>query len=304
MTGGAGGGLPALGCGTSPRPGTRPADLEPALAAALDCGYRLFDTAEAYGTEPILGRLLAASGRAREEVVLLGKVWQTNHAPEHVLEACALSLERLGVDHLDLFLVHAAESWRYLGPLDVRPDWTYEEIAARLVPRDASGTLEPGGVALQETWEAMLEARRRGWVREVGVANLDLPGLEALLASGLPPPAALQVELHPLRPRRDLAARCRELGIRILAHSPLGGGRVLAEPRVAALAAAAGCTPAQLALAWHLARGRSPIAGSLHPAHVRENLVAARLTLPAEALSRLDALAPPASRASASLPAG
>lgn len=301
---GAAGGLPFLGFGTSPRPRTRPLDLEPALAAALDCGYRLFDTAEAYGTEPILGRLLAASGRARDEVLLIGKVWQTNHAPERLLEACERSLERLGVDHLDLYLVHAPESWRYLGPLEVRPGWTYEEIAARLVPRDASGAVEPGGVALPEAWEAMLEARRRGWVREVGVANLDRPGLESLLATGLPPPAALQLELHPLCPRRHLVARCRELGIRVLAHSPLGGGRVLGEPRLAPLAAAAGCTPAQLVLAWHAARGATPIAGSLHPAHVRENLEAARLTPPAETVRALDGLACSAPDASGSLPGG
>lgn len=303
MTDGAGG-LPVLGLGTSPRPRTRPLDLEPALAAALDCGYRLFDTAEAYGTEPILGRLLAASGRSRDEVLLIGKVWQTNHAAERVLEACERSLERLGVDHLDLYLVHSPESWRYRGPLEVHPAWTYEEIAARLVPRDASGAVEPGGVTLPETWEAMLEARRRGWVREVGVANLDRPGLEALLATGLPPPAVVQVELHPLCPRPDLVELCRELGIRVLAHSPLGGGSVLGEPRVEGLAAAAGCTPAQLVLAWHMARGATPVAGSLRPSHVRENLEAAHLALPGEAVRALDALAPAEPDASGSLPGG
>lgn len=269
---------PAVGFGTSPPAGGRPFDLEPAIAAAVDAGYRLFDTAEVYGTEPLLAQRLAGGPIERERISLIGKLWQTNHAFDRALEACEGSLRRLRVDRLDLYLVHSPESWAYRGPIEVEPDRSWEEIAAMVVPRGAAvgreGAVVPGNIPLEETWEAMLELRRRGLVKDVGIANCGLRDLEALACYGPDRPAVIQVEIHPLRPRAELMAYCREHGIRVMAHSPFGGGAVLQEPRLVELARRLGERPASLILRWHLDRGVVPIAGSRRPDHVRENLQA------------------------------
>jgi len=284
-----------VGFGTAPGRGLRPLDLEPAIAAAFDAGCRLFDTAEVYGTEPVLSRRLARAGIERQGVRLVSKLWQTNHAFDRALEACEGSLRRLRVERLDLYLVHAPEAWPYRGPIEIDPGWSSEEIASRVVPPMSAGVAEgaaaPSEVPLEETWEAMLELRRRGLVREVGVANFEIAQLKALAGYGDDRPAVVQVEIHPLRPRDELLAYCRERGIRMIAHSPFGGGAVLEERRLAEAAREAGRSPAQLVLRWHLERGVVPIPGSRRPEHVHENLAEVDFVLPASAAAVLDSLA-------------
>ena len=282
--------MPPLGLGTSPGRSSRPIDLSRALDSALDAGYRLFDTAEAYGVEPLLGQALASASIERPELYLVSKVWQTNHGFDDVLGACRASLARLGTEYLDLYLIHAPVAWRHLGPLRVEPGWSFDEIAAHVVPRDAHGEIEASCVPIEETWQAMLELRRTGLARAVGVANFDLPRLEALRAAGFEPPAVVQVELHPLKPHEELLAYCRSRGIRVMAHSPLGSGRLLSHARVTKLARELGRSPAQLILAWHLARGTVPVPASHRPEHVRENLGAVGISLAPDALAALDAL--------------
>lgn len=290
--------MPRLGLGTAPGPSARPVDLAPALAAGLEAGCRLFDTAEAYGSEEVLGQLVASAGVARDELYLVSKLWQTNHEPERVAEACRGSLARLGVGRLDLYLVHSPEAWRHRGPLRVEPGWEVSEIAAHAVPRSESGEVERFDVPIEETWQAMLELRRGGLTRDVGVANFGRAELEALRAAGLEAPAALQVEIHPLNPREELLRYCRARGIRVMAHSPFAGGRVLGHPEILGLARDLGWSPARLVLGWHLARGVVPVPGSHRPAHARENLQALASPLPPEAAAALDALAPARSSAS------
>lgn len=263
--------LPPIGFGTSPREGLTPADLGPAIGAALDAGFRLFDTAEVYGSEAVLGERIAASGVPRDELFVVSKLWRTNHAFEHAVAACEGSLRRLGLDHLDLYLVHAPEPWRHVGPLDLDTSLTRSEIAERATPRGADGGPEPADVPLEETWGALVELRRRGWVRRIGIANAGVAVLERLAATG-EAPEAVQVEIHPGRPEEALVRYCAGRGIAVTAHSPLGGGSALRDPEVLERARALGISPAQAVLRWHLERGVVPIPGSHRPEHARENL--------------------------------
>ena len=283
--------LPPIGFGTAPRPGLRPLDLAPAIEAALAAGCRLFDTAEVYGTEGLLGAALARRrGGSAPGVAVATKAWQTNHAPEHLAAACRGSLSRLGLEALDLYLVHAPASWPYSGPIEVDPSWSAEEIAARVVPSDEAMRAH-AAIPLDETWEAMLELRRQGLAHRVGLSNVDVSHLSALAARGLEAPAAVEVEMHPHRPRRSLLAYCRERGIRLLAHSPFGGGAALGDPRLAAAAREAGASPAQLVLRWHAARGVVALPGSRRPAHVVEAFSVAAGPAPAAALELIDDMA-------------
>lgn len=283
--------LPAIGLGCSPVRGRRLVDLEPAVAAALELGCRLFDTAEVYGTEPFLGALVEASGR-RGEVVLASKVWQTNHAFRHVLAACDGSLRRLRVDRLDLYLVHSPEAWRHVPGLEVAPEWDLDRRLAAATPRDDGGRIARSDEPLEETWEAMLELRRRGRARAVGLANAGVEELQRLAAAGLEQPAAVQAEIHPLRPRRELVEYCRRRGIAVIAHSPLGGGAVLEHPDLVAAAAGCGVGPARLVLRWHLERGVVPIPGAHRLDHLHDDLAAVRCDPGPEALAAVDRLAP------------
>jgi len=284
--------LPALGMGCSPVRGRRLVDLGPAVAAALDLGFRLFDTAEVYGTEPLLGALVEASGR-RGDVVLVSKVWQTHHAFRHVVAACEGSLRRLRVDCLDLYLVHSPAAWRHRPGLEVAPEWDLERREEAAIPRDAAGAVELADVPLAETWAAMLELRRRGWVRAVGLANAGVEEVEQLAGAGLEPPAVVQAEIHPLQPRRELVGWCRRRGIRVMAHSPLGGGAALRHPRLVELAEGMGVSPARLVLSWHLERGVVPIPGAHRVAHLADDLAALGFDPGAEALAAVDSLAAP-----------
>jgi alcohol dehydrogenase (NADP+) len=283
--------LPSLGFGSAPPAGGRGEDLRPALGAALAAGARLFDSAEVYGTEPLLGELLAGlPATARRGVVVGTKVWRTNHAPEHAAAACRRSRERLGVDRLGYYLIHHPEPWRHRGPLEIAPGWDRGSVEAAAVPRGGDGAPEPGDVPLRETWEALLDLRSRGWVERVGLCNVTPDDLGSLAGAGLAPPDLVQVELHPLLPRRELRRHCREQGVALMAHTPLGAGRVLHRPEVAALARALGRSPAQVVLGWHLAHGVVPVVGTRHPDHARADLAARDRPLPAAAVRALDAL--------------
>jgi diketogulonate reductase-like aldo/keto reductase len=281
---------PRPGLGTAPPRGLTARDLEPAIHAAIDAGCALYDTAEVYGSELVLGRALRERSVDREDVELVTKLWHTNHAPEHVIEACRGSLRRLAIDVVDLYLVHAPDSWRYRGPLEIGPDDSRETIEARVVPRDASGAVKHGDAALAQTWEAMLDLVRRGLVRRVGLANVGERELAALDARGLEVPAAIEVELHPLRPESGLRRHCAERGIRVLAQSPLAGAALLDHAVVRRLAAELETEPARLILRWHLDRGVEPIPGSSRPEHVRVNLDPLEASLPIEIASALDDL--------------
>jgi diketogulonate reductase-like aldo/keto reductase len=266
-------------------------DLGGAVRAAAALGYRLFDTAEAYGSEALLG----ATVGGRAGVLLATKLWHTNHDPKHVVRACQASCRRLRVAAVDLYLVHGPEAWRHVGPLEIPPDSDRETLDRLLVPRDPLGAVAPSGVPLAATWEAMADVRRRGLALAIGLANVDAATIEGLVADGGELPGAVQVELHPLQPQTELQRFCAPRGIAVLAHSPFGGGSVLEHPKVVAAARSVGQTPAALVLGWHRQLGTVPLPSSDDPGKLAANLAAAAgPPPPAEALAALDALALPA----------
>lgn len=269
--------------------------MTPALGAAMDAGYRLFDVAELYGNEYRVGELLAgAGGPDRESVFLLGKPWRTNHGPGDLRRACEGSLAELGVDAFDCYAVHWPGAWTHEGDLEAlskRPLSDQQELA---FPTDESGEPRTAPHSLLETWRRMERLHADGLARTLGVCNVTLPQLARLADAASVPPALVQVERHPYRPRSALVEWCHRQGIRVVAHSPLSAPGLLADPVVERVAADAGLSPAQAVLAWNVTRGVVPIPTSATREHVVDNLASARHRLDASAMDRLDDLADPA----------
>lgn len=261
-----GGEIPRLGQGTwhmGEHARDRAAEVA-ALRLGLDLGMTIIDTAEMYGeggAEEVVGE--AIRGR-REEVFLVSKVYPHNASRRGLPEACGRSLRRLGVECLDLYLLH----WR-------------------------------GSVPLAETVEAMERMRAAGKILRWGVSNLDVEDLEEL-GPALADCATDQVllNLEHRGPEFDLLPFCAARGMPVMAYSPVGqGGALLRHPALRAMAAARGATPAQVAIAWTLSRpGVVSIPKAVRLKHVRENAAAGAMVLSAEELAALDAAFPPPRR--------
>jgi diketogulonate reductase-like aldo/keto reductase/predicted dehydrogenase len=284
--------LPPIGVGCSRyRDGTY-VDRRDSIATALDAGYRFLDSAELYGNEARIGDILAAPGSPdRESLFLASKVWNTNHA--HVAEACETTLGDLGVERLDCYLLHWPEAWAYTGPLRRLAELPVERQEALTFPEDEDGERATADVSLEETWRRMEALHDRGLTATLGVCNVDRGTLERVVEFARIPPAVVQVECHPYRPRDELVAWCHERGIRVVAHSPLSAPGLLDEPAVRETAAEMGVSPAMAVLAWNVGRGVVPIPSSTDDEHVVENLAAAGHRLTTEARDRIAALEDP-----------
>jgi Aldo/keto reductases, related to diketogulonate reductase len=213
------------------------------VAHALRTGYRLIDTAEAYYNEEGVGAGIRASGIPREEIFVTTKVWNTHHGYDQTLHAFDLSLRRLGLGYVDLYLIH----W----PSRIRN-------------------------AYVDTWRALIRLKEEGFARAIGVCNFAMPQLQRLIDETGVVPVLNQVELHPYFQQRALREFHAEHGIATQSWSPLGlwKGRPetpLNDPSVRKLAAKHGKTPAQIILRWHLDNGLLPISKSVRPARITEN---------------------------------
>ena len=268
--------------------------VTPALGAALDAGYRLFDTAELYGNEWRLGDLLSGPGGPdRESVFLLGKPWRTNHGPGHLRRACVGSLDELGADAFDCYALHWPDAWAHRGELCELSRLPVAEQERLTFPTDETGDPLRADHSLTETWSRMEALYDEELARTLGVCNVTLPQLARLVDAARIPPALVQVERHPYRPRTDLVEWCHERGIRVVAHSPLSAPGLLTDPVVESVAGEAGVSPAEALLAWHVARGVVPIPSTTSADHAVSNLAAARHRLDDRAMDRLDGLADP-----------
>ncbi|WP_419992893.1 aldo/keto reductase [Streptomyces boninensis] len=244
--------LPALGFGTYLlAPGSTTRD---AVRTALDAGYRHLDTATVYGNEQDVGAAVRDSGLDREDVWITTKLWNADHA--RPLAALETSLAKLGVDSVDLWLMH----WPVRHRLD--------------------------------SWKAMVRAREEGLARSIGVSNFLTPHLTELAANSDVVPAVNQIELSPFlyTTREDTIRACRDAGIAIEAYSPLTKGARLQHPALAEVAAHHGVTPAQVLLRWSLQRDFIPLPRSQNPGRIRANADVDGFTLTAEELRLLDAL--------------
>jgi D-xylose reductase len=252
------------------------------VVEAVRAGYRHFDSAADYGNERETGEGLAqamAEGLVtREELWITSKLWNTFHAPEHVEEACAKSLADLGLDHLDLYLVHFPIALKYV-PIEERypPEWIAD-------PRAPEPRMERAAVPLHETWAAMERLVDKGLVREIGVCNYNSALIHDLMAYARVKPAMLQIEAHPYLAQERLIRLARDYGIDVTAFSPLGaqsyfelemaqkGESLLGAAPVLVAAERHRKSPAQVLLRWGLQRGTAIIPKTTRPERMRENL--------------------------------
>lgn len=255
------GAMPATGFGTLIRD---PVAAKRAIKAALETGFRHLDCAELYGNEDVVGAAMqeafAAGTVRREDLFVTTKLWNTNHRPDRVGPAFAASLRRLQLDWLDCYLIHTPFAF---------------PAGDDHHPRDADGRpIYDSGVTLEETWHAMERLVDAGQCRAIGLSDIRLDTLKAIVAIARIKPAVVQVESHPYLPEWDLFEYCREQGIVLLAFAPLGHGmapRVIDSPVITRIAEATGQTPSQVALAWAVQRGTAMLTTSTNPDHIREN---------------------------------
>lgn len=259
--------LPALGFGVFR---SAPEETAAAVEAALACGYRLIDTAAAYLNEREVGEAIARSGIARPELFVQTKLWISDYGYDSALRAFETSLRKLGLDSVDLYLLHQP------------------------MPNEWERTL-----AAYHAAETLLADGR---VRAIGVSNFSAKHLEDLISHTIVVPAVNQVELHPFFIQRELCETHARLGVATQAWSPLGGVNVymakdpsapknpLTHPVVAALAAKYGKTPAQVVLRWHVEHGFSAIPKSVKPARIAENFDIFDFTLTPDDIAAIDTL--------------
>lgn len=284
--------LPPVGFGCSRYRGDEYVDRAESIETALDAGYRLLDSAELYGNEERIGDVLAAPGSPdRDALFLVSKVWNTNHG--HVREACESTLDALGVETLDAYLLHWPESWAYTGPLHDLASLPVDEQEAKTFPSDEDGEPVPGDVSLEAAWRGLESVLEAGLTNHIGVCNVDRETLTEVLEFAEVPPALVQVERHPYQPREELVSFCHGRGIRVMAHSPLSAPGLLEEPALAAVADAHEISPAQAVLAWNVGAGVVPIPSSVDPDHIVENVAAAGVALDPNECKHIDGLADP-----------
>lgn len=247
--------IPTIGFGVWQVPES---EVGAAVTTALEVGYRHIDTARLYGNEAGVGRALAESDVPREDVFVTTKVWNDDHGRDATLRAFDASMERLGLDVLDLYLVH----W----PVPAQDRYV-------------------------ETWRTLRELRDQGRVRAVGTCNFHAEHLQRLHDETGEWPCINQVELHPYLQQAPLRAFHAQHGIVTESWSPLASGKkVLDDPVVGRIAAAHGATPAQVVIAWHLALDLVVLPKSVTPSRIVENLAAADLALTGAEIDELSSL--------------
>jgi len=245
--------MPILGLGVwQVAPGK---ETRRAVGSALEIGYRLIDTAKLYGNERDVGAAVRESGIPREEIFVTTKLWNDDHGYEPALRAFERSRQELGLDYVDLYLIH----------------WP--------VPR-----------LRQESWKALLRLREQGLVRSIGVSNYTIRHLQELLPATPIPPSVNQVEFHPFLYQRELLEFCQSRGIKVEAYSPLARGRRMKDPVTVEMAARYARTPAQVMIRWSIQHGLVVIPKSVRPERIRENATVFDFELTPKDMERLDAL--------------
>lgn len=230
-------------------------EVSKAVTFALQQGYRSIDTASIYGNEKGVGRGIRESGIPRGEIFLTTKVWNNEQGYESTLEAFQRSLERLGLDYVDLYLIHWAVEAKY-----------------------------------RDTWRAMEKLQNDGLIRSIGVSNFQIRNIKGLIESAETKPVLNQVELHPYLQQEELQRFCLRNDILLEAWAPLSRGLAFKEPLIVELAGKYGKTPAQIILRWEIQRGIITIPKSSNPARIRENSDIFDFTLGQEDMNQMKQL--------------
>ncbi len=232
-------------------------ETEQSVLAALEAGYRLIDTAAAYGNEEVVGRAIAASGVPREELFVTTKLATADQGFQSSQDSIRASLQRLGLDYVDLYLIHwpAGEQGKYV-----------------------------------DSWGGLMKSKEDGVTRSIGVANFHAEHLSDIIDLAFFTPAVNQIELHPLLNQAELRAVNAEYGIATEAYGPLGVGRLLDNPTVVSVAEAHGKTPAQVLIRWSIQLGNIVIPRSSSPERVKSNLDVFDFELTDDEMSTLNGL--------------
>ncbi len=250
--------IPQLGYGVFKVPAD---DTERAVTEALEIGYRHIDTAAIYGNEEGVGRAVAASGIARDELFITTKLWNDRHDGDEPRAAITESLDKLGLERVDLYLVH----W----PTPAHDNYVH-------------------------AWTKLIELRAEGLTRSIGVSNHTVEHLDRLVAETGVVPAVDQIELHPAHQQRDVAAWGAEHDLVIESWGPLGQGKydLLERPAITAAADAHGKTPAQVVIRWHIEKGFVVFPKSVRRERLQENFDVFDFELSADETAAIDAIDP------------
>jgi 2,5-diketo-D-gluconate reductase A len=246
--------MPQLGFGVWQVPNEEAAS---AVTAAISAGYRLIDTAAIYGNEEGVGDAIAVTSLKRPDLFITTKLWNSDQGYDSTLRAFDASMKRLRLDKLDLYLIH----------------WQALQRRAYL-----------------DSWKAFIKLRDDGRIASIGVSNFSVPTLERLREETGVVPAVNQIELHPHFQQRALRAFHAQAGIATQSWSPLGQGKAIGNPAIAAIARKHGKTPAQIIVRWHLDLGLVAIPKSVTPARIAENFAVFDFKLSAEDLQVIENL--------------
>jgi 2,5-diketo-D-gluconate reductase A len=248
--------IPQLGFGVFQVP---PPQTAATVAQALEAGYRHIDTAQMYGNEAGVGEAIRTSGLDRDDLYITTKLNNSFHRPDDARREIDASLERLGLEQVDLFLIH----W----PLPTRYDGDFVQ-----------------------TWRALIEAQQAGKTRSIGVSNFQPSHLDRIVEETGVVPVVNQVEVHPFLTNEEVRAANEKHGVATEAWSPIAQGAVLDDPTIGEVAAAVGRTPAQVTLRWHLQRGDIVFPKSTSPERMRENFALFDFELSPEQVDAISAL--------------
>ena len=234
----------------------QPDETAAAVSSALEAGYRHIDTAQMYGNEAGVGDGVTASGVDRADVYITSKLNNSFHRPDDARRSFDKTLEDLGSDYVDLFLIH----W----PLPTLYDGDFVS-----------------------TWRALEEFAADGRARSIGVSNFQIPHLRRLLEETGTAPAVNQIEAHPYFGNNEVRAFCREQGIAVEAWAPIAQGKAVTDPKIMAVAERLGHTAAQVTLRWHIQLGNIVFPKSVSPQRIRENLALFDFTLDDDAMLQM-----------------
>lgn len=280
--------MPVVGLGTWKM---APDVVAKAIVDAVDAGFRHIDCAWIYQNEKGVGdgiaEVIKQNRVAREDLWVTSKLWNDCHRPEHVEPALRTTLDDLGLDELDLYLIH----------------WPVAHQHGVARPESGSQFLSLDEVPLIETWQALEACQKKGLCKHIGVSNFNEKKLKDLIGQARVKPVVNQVESHPLLQQNSLKSFCDEQGIVMTAYSPLGSGdrpegmkrdaepSLFANPVIQEVGAQLGLKPAEILLAWAVCRGTAAIPKSVTPEYLRQNVAAASIELPdtvMETISQLD----------------